>query len=554
MKLQFDRKTNALAVSLSAGVQVGRDLWVGGDEGTLLACLRRDGHGGFKVSSSLDLAAILRLPVKPDEQEPPSPAPRSQSKDKSGAARNEPAEWPEIDIEGLDWCDGYLWLVGSHSLKRKKPKSNDAPADALDRLAAVEADGNRCILARLALTVGADGHSTYAGEAAQLDAEPFRNALLEELAEDAHFRRLLPRLKSQRASERHNIPGKDNGVDIEGLAVTEDGRIFAGMRGPVLRGWACVLELKIGVKRRSKSKAKSKGRKIQRLKLEPVSKDGRRYRKHFLALDGLGIRDLCRDGDDLLILAGPTMAIGWPPTLFRWHGAGKTAFTEPTITDGNSGRLTRIALGSYLPAHPGQNNAESLARFAAVPGVGASPGANAGADAQPDADTPAGERSYLVLYDSPSEERLLDDTSVLADLYVPISVGKGVQEIWERRFTSATLEEELWIAFLETVAPASVESGCVAALRHTIYQHAAAAGTRRRGKSSPSAMRETVSAVRHFALALRQEAILRGHPDRIDIETSDALRPRSTVKSSTALGGPPGAKSPTYGAPKSRTR
>ena len=25
-------------------------------------------------------------------------------------------------MEGLVYADGYLWLVGSHSLKRKKPK------------------------------------------------------------------------------------------------------------------------------------------------------------------------------------------------------------------------------------------------------------------------------------------------------------------------------------------------------------------------------------------------------------------------------------------------
>src|SRR5512141_1438607 len=40
------------------------------------------------------------------------------------------------------------------------------------------------------------------------------------------------------------IPGKDNGLDIEGLAVTGN-RVLLGLRGPVLRGWACVLELDV---------------------------------------------------------------------------------------------------------------------------------------------------------------------------------------------------------------------------------------------------------------------------------------------------------------------
>ena len=48
-------------------------------------------------------------------------------------------------------------------------------------------------------------------------------------------------------SDRHlspwlALPGKDNGFDIEGVAVSGE-RVFLGLRGPVLRGWAVVLEL-----------------------------------------------------------------------------------------------------------------------------------------------------------------------------------------------------------------------------------------------------------------------------------------------------------------------
>jgi hypothetical protein len=35
----------------------------------------------------------------------------------------------EADVEGLDVDDGYLWLVGSHSVKRKGAKKGDAPGD-----------------------------------------------------------------------------------------------------------------------------------------------------------------------------------------------------------------------------------------------------------------------------------------------------------------------------------------------------------------------------------------------------------------------------------------
>ena len=49
--------------------------------------------------------------------------------------------------------------------------------------------------------------------------------------------------------------------------------------------------------------------------------DRERYRKHLLDLGGLGVRDLCPDGDDLLVLAGPSMALSGPVRLYRWHRA-----------------------------------------------------------------------------------------------------------------------------------------------------------------------------------------------------------------------------------------
>ena len=46
------------------------------------------------------------------------------------------------------------------------------------------------------------------------------------------------------AGGRCVIPGKDNGLDIEGLAV--DGhRLLLDPRGPVLRGWSALLEIAV---------------------------------------------------------------------------------------------------------------------------------------------------------------------------------------------------------------------------------------------------------------------------------------------------------------------
>ena len=40
------------------------------------------------------------------------------------------------------------------------------------------------------------------------------------------------------------LPGKDNGLDVEGIAVAGP-RVYLGLRGPVLRGWATIVEIAV---------------------------------------------------------------------------------------------------------------------------------------------------------------------------------------------------------------------------------------------------------------------------------------------------------------------
>ncbi len=89
----------------------------------------RDAAGDFGSHQRFDLEPLLKLP--------------------DGAEG-------EIDIEGLDVDGGYLWLIGSHSLKRKKPDEDDDPEDNIDCLSEVEADGNRFTLGRVPFTNGPD--------------------------------------------------------------------------------------------------------------------------------------------------------------------------------------------------------------------------------------------------------------------------------------------------------------------------------------------------------------------------------------------------------------
>ncbi len=168
------------------------------------------------------------------------------------------------------------------------------------------------------------------------------------------------------------IPGKDNGLDIEGIAVHGDPgqeRVLLGLRGPVLRGWAVVLQV---------APREDDGE----LKLTK-SFDGGRYAKHFLDLDGLGIRDICAQGDDLLLLAGPSMDLDGPVRVYRWRGAAQIQAPDVVHREELHRELD-------LPHGEGDDHAEGIALL------------------------PSGE--LLAVYDSPAAHRLPEPGIVLADV------------------------------------------------------------------------------------------------------------------------------------------
>jgi Protein of unknown function (DUF3616) len=179
----------------------------------------------------------------------------------------------EADIQGMARSGGWLWAVGSHSLVRRRVKPHHDDDKAVRRLAKVRRDPNRFVIVRMAVQIGVDRRPepvrvSRDGRRSALVGAPGAENLTDLLRDDPH---LAPSLA---------IPAKDNGFDVEGLAVHGDA-LYVGLRGPVLRGWAVVLEL------RPVPDPTNPGR----LALGVVSDDAR-YRKHFLDLDGLGVRDL----------------------------------------------------------------------------------------------------------------------------------------------------------------------------------------------------------------------------------------------------------------------
>jgi len=276
----------------------------------------------------------------------------------------------EIDIEGMDYSEGYLWLTGSHSTKRKKVKGKKDAKD-LDRLATVTTDLNRFILARIPIINGqpVKSYSPVEGEqrtAACLETTAERNILWQLLKEDSHLKPFISA----------GIPSKDNGLDIEGLVVRGN-KLFLGLRGPVLRGWAIILELEVELTEAGVLGFKEIG-------------EGAKYKKHFLDLDGLGVRELCLRDNDLIIMAGSTMDLQGEMQVFCWQDALDNL--DNSIHSQDNGDLTALF---DLPFSVGSDNAEGLALYSYLE----------------DND------SLMVFYDSPNPRRLRENKQIFADVF-----------------------------------------------------------------------------------------------------------------------------------------
>jgi Protein of unknown function (DUF3616) len=365
VRLRFgdDSRAAATHTNLSAVRLDGDVLWIAGDETATVERLladQPDKATAFGEETTFRLADFVDLPGDDADE--------------------------EADVEGLARTGDFLWAVGSHSLRRKQIKGRHDGRRALRRLARVEGQDNRQILVRLPIAdVG--GVPTPVRETV-IDGVRHRAAALGErdnlrrlLRDDEHIGPFVP------------IPGKDNGLDIEGIAVRGD-RLYLGLRGPVLRGWAFVLELRPYVDEN----------RPDRLRLRDFP-DGLPYRKHVLDLDGLGVRDLCPHGDDLLILAGPTMDLDGPVRIYRWHGASRVEM--PSIVRG-----TRREAGPDDPADDALLSRELELTY----GEG---------DDHAEGLSMLGDDRVLVVYDSPATHRITDDGAVIADVLLlpPRSIG-----------------------------------------------------------------------------------------------------------------------------------
>jgi len=323
------------ALDLSAAARFGDTLFLGSDEGREGLFIERllrigdrwAGHRRFPLGTILDLESA-----------------------------------DEADIEGLAEEDGWLWVLGSHA--RTRPKLTKRGDDRIELATFAKLKGNRarCLLARIPIAPDPDVPGAFMpvrqdGERQAGMLKPTRhgNALARMMAEHVLLRPFT------------RIAAKEGGVDLEGIAIAGT-RLALGMRGPVVQTYAVLLEIEVAVERSGRI-----------MLAGPLH-------KRLLKLDGLGIRDLKRAGDDLLILAGPTTGLDGPCAVYRWRD-----WVHDPAQDDQIVRLHRPKRIIDLPFGRGGDHPEGL-----VPVDGVDGG-----------------QALIVICDSPAAARLDADARIL---------------------------------------------------------------------------------------------------------------------------------------------
>ncbi|WP_461344713.1 DUF3616 domain-containing protein [Bradyrhizobium liaoningense] len=196
----------------------------------------------------------------------------------------------EADIESVDVADGHVWLCGSHCIVRRQvKKTNNDIVDPTFR-----PRKSRRLLGHIAI-------------ASALEHDPAKAGFTLPFSGKGSLRRQLS--ANPYLSPFIDLPSKENGLDIEGLAVAGR-RILLGLRGPVVDSIAIIVELGLRT---------AAG-------LETIAP-----RLHFLDLGGLGVRDLARSKSRLFVLAGPVGGTRAPFRLYQWQPRATDRVQSPGL-------------------------------------------------------------------------------------------------------------------------------------------------------------------------------------------------------------------------------
>lgn len=265
------------AEDFSAAVLVEGALLIGTDEGFRLQVGKGEGGNGAAGSGGFARVGELSL-LKPGD------SPTDADGDEI-----------ELDVEGLAAAGRTVYAIGSHSATRAR---GDRPDKSYKKNHATveQGSGQPSAFRDRVYRFTFDPVSHTASSLAIVSLRPAIDA--------------LPVLKPFGA-----LASKENGIDIEGLAV--DGTtLYAGFRGPVLRhGFAAVLRFTFDA---------------------PATSE-----LLFVPLDGRGVRDIVKTSDGFLVLAGPVGDGDAPHRLYWWNGQD--------CIPGSGGKGGRLALLGDVP-------------------------------------------------------------------------------------------------------------------------------------------------------------------------------------------------------------
>lgn len=323
--------------NLSGGAFIGEHLYLANDEGKKLLRLQKAAPSRYASCKAIDIADLFK--VEDDE-----------------------IDKKEFDLEALavDIVDEKtirLWLIGSHAMGHTQPAGTDLKRLGLKR------ERNRLLFGCVevdekGLITGGTGRHLRIKPAAQTWTTGFLSALRAAPPSASGFVREVSALTHLTIPDEaadgigwftpYTLAStKENGLDVEGLVIRRRGddpsRVVAlvGLRGPVIDGLAVVIEVEI----RDHNK--------RALKVDGAS------RFHLLDLQGFGVRDLEWRGDDLLILAGPTMTRQNESALFRWRGAWNTTGAEGNVL--NVSEVGTIERVGRLPTNKDSGGPEVIA-------------------------------------------------------------------------------------------------------------------------------------------------------------------------------------------------
>ena len=180
----------------------------------------------------------------------------------------------EIDIEGITRQGETIYVICSCALVRKSLKAKKKIKENIDRLQTISSEQDRSSRCQLfKFTFDPDS-----GNASDIEVIDLKDILL----------------KDQILGRFMNIPSKENGVDIEGIAVDNE-TLYLGFRGPVLRGnYVPIMVTTFD---------------------HPES-----YKLLYVQMDGRGVRDITKVRDGFLIVGGPVGDGEGAYNLYFWDG------------------------------------------------------------------------------------------------------------------------------------------------------------------------------------------------------------------------------------------